>query len=233
MAMFLVRRTTPPFDALYALPPAVPSRPSILATVTTEPRWPSSRAGCDNIWPMTCLAVRNVPVRLTAITRAHSCEGSMCTGPPPATPAAFTSPSTVPPKPMAARTSWATDASSATATREKSHRSPPPPPAPPGAAPGPIGIPDEIGAHDPSPLVQEPRRRGPPDARGRSRHDVGPAVQSAHDASNGRLVALGQPGLIGAGHSSSPGCRARDRRPPTNYRSPTDHPLIVPGEPTS
>ena len=53
----------------------------MLATVTTEPRWPSSRAGWRSIWAMTCLAVRKVPVRFTAMTRAHSSAGSMCTGP--------------------------------------------------------------------------------------------------------------------------------------------------------
>ena len=73
--MFLVRMTTPPFDALYALPPAVPSSPSMLAMVTTEPRWPSARAGCRSIWAMTCFAVRNVPVRLTAITRCPLADG--------------------------------------------------------------------------------------------------------------------------------------------------------------
>ena len=58
MAMFLVRSTTPPLDALYALPPAVPSSPSMLATVTTEPRWLSLRAGWESIWAITCFAVR-------------------------------------------------------------------------------------------------------------------------------------------------------------------------------
>ena len=38
--MFFVRMTTPPFDALYALPPSVPSSPSMLAMFTIEPRWP-------------------------------------------------------------------------------------------------------------------------------------------------------------------------------------------------
>src|SRR6185312_14082531 len=60
--MFLVSNTTPPFEALYALPPAVPSRPSILASVTIEPRSPSTR-GCSIILATAALATRNVPVR--------------------------------------------------------------------------------------------------------------------------------------------------------------------------
>ena len=40
--MFFVSRTTPPFDALYELPPAVPSIPSTLASVTIDPRSPST-----------------------------------------------------------------------------------------------------------------------------------------------------------------------------------------------
>jgi len=73
--MFLVRSTTPPLDALYALPPAVPSRPSILASVTIEPRSPSTRL-CSIILAMAALATRKVPVRLTAMTRSHSVCGS-------------------------------------------------------------------------------------------------------------------------------------------------------------
>ena len=74
-AMFLVSNTTQPFEALYALPPAVPSRPSILASVTIEPRSPSTR-GCSIILATAALATRNVPVRLTAITRSHSARSS-------------------------------------------------------------------------------------------------------------------------------------------------------------
>ena len=120
MAMFLVRITTPPFDALYELPPAVPSSPSMLATVTMAPR-PPARGGCASIWVSTCLEVRKVPVRFTEITRSHSPASSAWTGPPPATPAALTSPSTRPPKPTAAPTRARTDASSATSTTDDAH----------------------------------------------------------------------------------------------------------------
>src|ERR1700754_1718647 len=90
--MFLVSRTTPPLAALYELPPAVPSRPSMLATVTKEPRSPSTR-GCSIILARAAFATRNVPVRLIPITRSHSARSSRWTGPPPATPAAWTTPS--------------------------------------------------------------------------------------------------------------------------------------------
>ena len=147
----------------------------MLATVTTEPRWPSRVPGCRSIWPITCFAVRYVPVRFTAMTRAHSSAGSMCTGPPPATPAAFTSPSMLPPKATAARTSSTTEPSSATSTWVKSHRPSPLPRRSPARR--------EVGPHDAGPLRQQSGRRGPADARGGSRHDVGPAVQSTHGAS--------------------------------------------------
>ena len=86
-AMFLVSKTTPPLAALYELPPAVPSRPSTLATVTIEPRSPSMR-GWSIIRANAAFTTRNVPVRLTPTTRSHSVRSSRCTGPPPATPAA-------------------------------------------------------------------------------------------------------------------------------------------------
>ena len=95
MAMFLVSSTTPPLDALYALPPAVPSSPSMLATVTIEPRWPSI-VGWSSMRVTACLHTRKVPVRFTAMIRSHSLWSSRWTGPPPATPAAFTTPSTRP-----------------------------------------------------------------------------------------------------------------------------------------
>ncbi len=177
MAMFFVSRTTPPLDALYTLPPAVPSSPSMLASVTTEPRWPSACRGCCSIWPMTCFAVRNVPVRLIEMTRSHSSAGSMCTGPPPATPAALTSPSMLPPepKPTAARTRSATDCSSVTSTSLEE--------PPILALRNRSGGLHEVGSHDTGPLVEEAVRRRPTDARGGSGHDVGPAVQSTHGAS--------------------------------------------------
>src|SRR5436190_8559537 len=40
----------------------------MLAMVTSEPRSPSTRSWVSS-WPITCLATKNVPVRLTAITR--------------------------------------------------------------------------------------------------------------------------------------------------------------------
>src|SRR4051812_19067649 len=42
---------------------------------------------------MACLHTRYVPVRFTSRTRCHSLRSSRCTGPPPATPAAVTTPS--------------------------------------------------------------------------------------------------------------------------------------------
>ena len=46
--------TTAPFDALYELPPAVPSSPSTLAIVTRLPRSPST-SGCSSIRAIACL----------------------------------------------------------------------------------------------------------------------------------------------------------------------------------
>ena len=70
----------------------MPSRPSMLATVTIEPRSPLTR-GCAIILASAALATRKVPVRLIPITRSHSARSSRCTGPPPATPAAWKTPS--------------------------------------------------------------------------------------------------------------------------------------------
>ena len=67
----------------------------MLARVTIEPRSPSTRA-CSIILARAALATRNVPVRLIAITRSHSALSSRWTGPPPATPAAWTTPSSRP-----------------------------------------------------------------------------------------------------------------------------------------
>src|SRR5947209_179487 len=64
----------------------------MLATVTIEPRSPSTRF-CSIILASAALATRNVPVRLIPITRSHSLRSSRCTGPPPATPAAWNTPS--------------------------------------------------------------------------------------------------------------------------------------------
>ena len=47
--------TTAPFDALYELPPAVPSRPSTLAIVTTLPRSPSI-GSCSSMCAIACFA---------------------------------------------------------------------------------------------------------------------------------------------------------------------------------
>src|SRR5450759_1978063 len=118
--MFLVSSTTPPLEALYALPPAVPSRPSILASVTMEPRT-SPTTGCWSICPMTCLAMRYVPVRLTEMTHCHSPCSSSRTGPPPATPAAFTRPSIRPNVSVVDATRSTTEASSLTSTCRNDH----------------------------------------------------------------------------------------------------------------
>src|SRR5262245_63450731 len=83
MARFFVRSTTPAFDALYELPPSVPSTPSMLAMFTRLPVF------CSTMCTSACLQTRNVPVRLTRTTRSHSAASSRWIGPPPATPAAF------------------------------------------------------------------------------------------------------------------------------------------------
>ena len=67
----------------------------MLARVTIEPRSPST-LGCSIIAASAALATRNVPVRLIAMTRSHSVLSSRWTGPPPATPAEWTTPSTRP-----------------------------------------------------------------------------------------------------------------------------------------
>ncbi len=149
----------------------------MLAIVTTEPRWPSARAGWASSWVMTCLATRKVPVRLTSMIRDHSAAGSMCTGPPPATPAAWTSPSTDPPKESAACTSAATAASSVTSVRTKVQRV-----APRVRAHLALGL-GEVGSDHAAPLGQQAGRAGPPDARGGPRDDVGPSLEPSHSAS--------------------------------------------------
>ncbi len=68
----------------------------MLATVTMLPRSPS-RGSCSSIWVTACLQTRKVPVRLTSITRCHSSRSSRWTEPPPATPAAWNTPSSRPP----------------------------------------------------------------------------------------------------------------------------------------
>src|SRR5262249_27130649 len=83
MAVFSVSRTTPPFAALYELPPSVPSTPSMLAMLTRLPDF------CSTMCVSACLHTRNVPVRLTRTTRSHSAASSKWIGPPPATPAAL------------------------------------------------------------------------------------------------------------------------------------------------
>ena len=105
--------TTAPFDALYELPPAVPSSPSTLAIVTTLPRSPST-SGCSSMCAIACLHTRNVPVRFTSSTRCHSSRSSRCAGPPPATPAAVTTASSRPCSATVASTAAAIAASSRT-----------------------------------------------------------------------------------------------------------------------
>src|SRR5438067_1299484 len=82
MATFFVSSTTPPLDALYALPPAVPSRPSMLARVTIDPRSPSM-GSWSSMRRTACLSTKNVPVRLTSSTSCHAAASSTGTGPPP------------------------------------------------------------------------------------------------------------------------------------------------------
>ena len=105
--------TTAPFDALYELPPAVPSRPSTLAIVTTLPRSPLTGC-CSSMRAIACLHTRNVPVRFTSSTRCHSSRSSRCAGPPPATPAAVTTASMRPCSATVASTAAAIAASSRT-----------------------------------------------------------------------------------------------------------------------
>src|SRR5580658_6938232 len=106
--------------------------PSMLAIVTTAPRDPSTR-GWSNMRAMACLAVRNVPYRLTPTTRFHSWVSTMWTAPPPATPAAFTRPSTRPKARAVSSTRCMTEASSVTSTAVKAHVALPD--ATPGASP--------------------------------------------------------------------------------------------------
>src|SRR6266511_144786 len=110
MARFLVRRTTAPFDALYELPPSVPSRPSMLAILTRLPE------RCSIIRVSACLHTMNVPVRLTRMTRSHSAAARRWIGPPPATPAAFRTTSSRPWSATIASIASATAASSVTST---------------------------------------------------------------------------------------------------------------------
>ena len=64
MAMFFVSSTTPPFDALYTLPPSVPSIPSTLATVMMLPD------RCSIMWRERVLAGE---VGAGEVHRDHAC----------------------------------------------------------------------------------------------------------------------------------------------------------------
>src|SRR5438270_11887149 len=67
----------------------------MLAKVTIEPRSPPT-GSCSSMRSTACFTTRNVPVRLTSSTSRHAASSSRCTGPPPAIPAACTTPSTCP-----------------------------------------------------------------------------------------------------------------------------------------
>src|SRR5829696_5213339 len=118
MARFLVSSTTAPFDALYELPPSVPSTPSMLAMLTRLPDF------CSTMCVSACLHTRNVPVRFTRITRSHSAASSRWIGPPPATPAAFSTTSTRPWSRTTASTASRIDDSSATSATRTSPSEP-------------------------------------------------------------------------------------------------------------
>src|SRR5690349_20316537 len=118
MARFLVSSTTAPFDALYELPPSVPSTPSMLAMLTRLPD------RCSTMCVSACLHTRNVPVRFTRITRSHSAASSRWIGPPPATPAAFSTTSRRPWSRTTASTASRIDDSSATSATRTSPSGP-------------------------------------------------------------------------------------------------------------
>ena len=96
----------------------MPSRPSTLATVTTLPRSPSI-GSWPIIWVITCLAVRNVPLRFTPRTWSQLAPSTRCTGPPPDTPALVTTPSMRPVSSVAAATNAWTEPSSVTSQISK------------------------------------------------------------------------------------------------------------------
>src|SRR3989440_10207784 len=112
MARFFVRSTTAPLDALYELPPSVPSTPSMLEMLTRLPDF------CSTMCVSACLHTRNVPVRFTRITRSHSAASSRWIGPPPATPAALSTTSRRPwSRTTASIASRIDDSSATSATR--------------------------------------------------------------------------------------------------------------------
>src|SRR5262245_3562294 len=109
--MFFVISTTPPFEALYAIEPVMPSRPSMLA------RWMMLPARCASMAGSTCFATRKEPFRLMSTMRSHSAPGSSwARRPPRPTPAAFTSTSMRPSAARAAATASSTCASLRTST---------------------------------------------------------------------------------------------------------------------
>ena len=165
--------TTAPFDALYELPPAVPSSPSTLAIVTTLPR--SSLTGCcSSMRAIACLHTRNVPVRLTSSTRCHSSRSSRCAGPPPATPAAVTTVSRRPCSAIVASTAAAIAASSRTsaATNDTSGL--------PGRNVDRVLRLRQIEADYPRALLHEARDAREADPRGRARHERDLAIETSH-----------------------------------------------------
>ena len=81
--------TTAPFDALYELPPAVPSSPSTLAIVTTLPRSPSI-GSCSSMLRDRVLAHEERAGEVDVEHALPLVAVDRCAGPPPATPAAVT-----------------------------------------------------------------------------------------------------------------------------------------------
>src|SRR2546429_5151944 len=118
MARFFVRSTTAPLDALYELPPSVPSTPSMLEMLTRLPDF------CSTMCVSACLHRRNVPVRFARITRSHSAASSRWIGPPPATPAALSTTSRRPWSRTTASIASRIDDSSATSATRSSPSGP-------------------------------------------------------------------------------------------------------------
>ena len=161
--MFLVRMTTPPLEALYALPPAVPSRPSTLAIVTTEPRRPFS-AGWSSIRADHVLGHEEGagqvddehPVPLGGVQHVHGARAGHPGG---------RDHAVDPPEPLDGRLHGrSTAASSVTSVSRNSHRAPAVVPC----------WPRHVRTHDLGALLEQPLGRRPPDSRCRTRDDDGP-----------------------------------------------------------
>ncbi len=168
MAMFLVSSTTPPFEALYALPPSVPSIPSTDAMFTMLPE------RCSIIGTSACFDTRNVPSRLTrtrgGTLRARPCAQARRPRHPPR------SRRVEPPVRVAttAATARATTSSSVTSPTWK---------LAPGAASSTSShrvASDEVEPDDLCTLVGEPQRGRLADARCRAGHERDRPFQPSH-----------------------------------------------------